>query len=197
MKHRDRSRHLIGRKVGFVEVVEPLDRYSKQGARYYRCKCECGEFTEISSTCLREKASWKPSCGCKRKKYYSRNNDGDASFLCLFSKYKNSAKNRKYRFGLTFDEFKSLVVRDCEYCGASPVPFNAYNGDLVRARYNNELRVRHWVKVNGIDRVNNELGYELANCEPCCTQCNRAKSTTSKDEFLSWIKRAYRKNFGE
>ncbi len=38
---------------------------------------------------------------------------------------------------------------------------------------------------NGIDRVNNEMGYEPLNVVPCCQECNFAKCKMSKDEFIT------------
>ena len=44
---------------------------------------------------------------------------------------------------------------------------------------------------NGIDRVNNNLGYSKSNCVACCTFCNYAKSDHSQEEFIFWIQKAY------
>ena len=38
--------------------------------------------------------------------------------------------------------------------------------------------------INGIDRINNELGYVLDNCESCCYDCNIAKRVMIKDDFI-------------
>lgn len=41
---------------------------------------------------------------------------------------------------------------------------------------------------NGLDRVNNLLGYELTNVVPCCNICNRAKKDMTYEQFKLWIK---------
>lgn len=46
-------------------------------------------------------------------------------------------------------------------------------------------------KRNGIDRVNNNIGYEINNCVPCCFECNAAKNNLTMDEFKDWIIRLY------
>jgi hypothetical protein len=65
----------------------------------------------------------------------------------------------------------------CDYCGRHPEtytrPKNANGG----------------FKYNGIDRVVNSVGYTLENCVPCCSNCNRAKSTLSRQEFIAWAHR--------
>lgn len=49
---------------------------------------------------------------------------------------------------------------------------------------------------NGIDRVNNDIGYIKNNCIPCCKICNRAKNSMSYDDFLNWIKILVKNNKG-
>lgn len=44
---------------------------------------------------------------------------------------------------------------------------------------------------NGIDRVDNSVGYVLSNCVPCCSTCNRMKGTMSSEEFKEKIKLIY------
>jgi hypothetical protein len=44
---------------------------------------------------------------------------------------------------------------------------------------------------NGVDRVNNSLGYTKDNCKPCCKMCNKMKGTMSLEEFKSFIINAY------
>jgi hypothetical protein len=55
-------------------------------------------------------------------------------------------------FQLNFEEFQTLVTSPCHYC----------------KNINNE-------EANGIDRVNNDLGYIMDNCVPACWKCNKMK----------------------
>lgn len=41
--------------------------------------------------------------------------------------------------------------------------------------------------LNGIDRVNNDLGYINNNVVSCCKTCNLAKSSLTLIEFKNWI----------
>jgi len=63
----------------------------------------------------------------------------------------------------------SLIRGDCVYCGAAPDP------------------------LNGVDRVDNNLGYIAGNIVSSCKMCNIAKNNHSVDEFLSWIERVHRR----
>jgi len=47
---------------------------------------------------------------------------------------------------------------------------------------------------NGIDRVDNAIGYLTDNCVACCKVCNRAKLQMSKNEFFDHIKKIYERN---
>lgn len=77
--------------------------------------------------------------------------------------YKRNAKARELQFDLTDDEFDDLIRSNCRYCKRS--------------------------NANGIDRVNNSLGYVLENCASCCATCNIMKSDMSEDVFLAHCKK--------
>lgn len=102
---------------------------------------------------------------------------GEASFNQLFSKYQREAKYRGLIFDLFEDTFRELTKQSCYYCGIAPkqeYKQPACNGGYV---------------YNGIDRVNNLLGYLPSNCVSCCKICNNAKSTMTVQEFNDWVDR--------
>ena len=82
-----------------------------------------------------------------------------------FCVYKAGAKARKYTFLLTKTDFSELYYRPCHYCGG----------------YSEGKGKPHC----GIDRVDNTKGYELSNCVPCCSICNKWKSAWSHTFFVS------------
>jgi hypothetical protein len=84
--------------------------------------------------------------------------------------YKDGANQRGISFSLSFDEFTSMLKEDCFYCGSEP-------SRLLRS-------LHEIVIVNGIDRVDNDLGYVIGNCAPCCTVCNMMKHGHSMDKFI-------------
>lgn len=95
----------------------------------------------------------------------------------LFRKYRIGAARRGYVFKLSLDKFKQITSGNCVYCGIEPNIINDnknYNG---------------FYRYNGIDRVDNNKGYEINNCVSCCGVCNKMKSTMSRNEFLGQIKR--------
>jgi 5-methylcytosine-specific restriction endonuclease McrA len=48
---------------------------------------------------------------------------------------------------------------------------------------------------NGLDRIDSNLGYSVANCVPCCTKCNYAKGNMTLLEFKEWLSKAYNHMF--
>ena len=88
-----------------------------------------------------------------------------------FSVVKFGAKRRRLSFELTKHVFEQLVSQPCFWCG----------GLLPKTG-------------GGVDRVDNSVGYTLANSVPCCVQCNKAKNTYSKESFLEWVRRVYEKH---
>lgn len=102
---------------------------------------------------------------------------GEAAFNTLFGKYKKQANERGYLFEIEKEDFRNLVKQNCFYCGSEPKQFyksGKHNGIFL---------------YNGLDRVENEIGYRLDNVVPCCGKCNLAKRNVSLEDFCNWIQR--------
>ncbi len=176
--------NLVGQVVGKLSIVERLraHRFSKSGKpqTYYRCKCECGKETIIISSSLSMKIV--KSCGCNRFIKGRKNGPkiafGRSNRNFLFKNYRNGAKGRDHAFELSGEEFDVLVTGKCEYCGISPHTSVDKPGSYGAFLY------------NGIDRIDNKLGYSKQNCASCCWTCNAAKKNQTSLEFINWVLRA-------
>jgi hypothetical protein len=86
-------------------------------------------------------------------------------------------RERTYARDITLlaEDVIDIIFENCYYCGAIPT-YTYYN---------------YPIKFNGVDRVDNNLGYIKGNCVACCFICNRAKANMIQKQFLEWIKRAY------
>lgn len=73
--------------------------------------------------------------------------------------YKDSARVRGLEFSITRPQFDALWNKPCVYCAAPIIGI-------------------------GLDRVDNTLGYSLGNIATCCSDCNRAKRTLSREAFI-------------
>ena len=101
----------------------------------------------------------------------------DSGRNALFSRYKRAAKKRNINFELTKEKFFYLTKQNCFYCGDEPK-------QTVGKCVGTGVYI-----YNGIDRKDNNLGYEINNCVACCWQCNLAKNKLSLEEWYTWIER--------
>lgn len=91
---------------------------------------------------------------------------------CLINIYKSNAKKRNVKFDLEYTDFEKLINGECYYCG------DVKSNKLIKKNYKPFY-------YNGIDRVNNEIGYTKENCVSCCEFCNKAKRNITIDEFYN------------
>ena len=105
--------------------------------------------------------------------------EGQAVANEVLSGYRKQAENRTIQFDLSDDEVLELFHNNCYYCGTPPSnKRNGYNGTFV---------------YNGLDRIDNALGYNILNVVSCCWICNRMKSSLSEEDFIEHIERIYMK----
>lgn len=116
-----------------------------------------------------------------RKKRHKGNNKSCLSILRWT--YEHQAKKRGYIFELTKEQFKELTKQNCWYCGQEPAQIKRGYGHAPKDAY---------YLYNGIDRVDNEVGYTEANCIPCCGRCNRMKNVLHAEDFIIHIRKIAR-----
>jgi 5-methylcytosine-specific restriction endonuclease McrA len=97
----------------------------------------------------------------------------------LFGAYRDGARKRGLTFELSLEDFIRFTTARCAYCGIEP-----------SQQYKNKHHATAYT-YNGIDRVDNELGYILENCVTCCKACNRLKGWLSEDVFLATVERIH------
>jgi len=134
---------------------------------------EIGEYFGVSKQCINKHL---------RKHNIELRNSGhqiksDGSERALYSTYKYNAKIRDYEFNLQFNKFKILIKQNCHYCGKPP------NSHYINKCYN--------LIYNGLDRIDNTLGYSDNNVVTCCSICNKMKLNMSHGEFIEHIKNIY------
>jgi hypothetical protein len=130
-------------------------------------KCDCGN--DIITLLTSVRSGRTSSCGCARGLP-----EGEAALNGLMATYKFQASKKDITFNLSKDDFVRLTSGLCHYCGVKP-----------SNRYKHTCRTKGIYLYNGIDRLNNLIGYEPENCTSCCTRCNHAKHTMSREEFIS------------
>jgi hypothetical protein len=125
--------------------------------------------SSLCSACVR-KLNPEPCSVCGRSRpVASRPNGSPLCANCrimtnsalMFKNYVKGAHRRGLDFNLDEKEFDRIVRRPCHYCG-QPIG-------------------KH---LNGIDRIDNAIGYMVTNCVSCCAICNRMKGAMPKEDFL-------------
>lgn len=164
----------VGKRFGRLLVVSKLERRAKNGCPIVECLCDCGKITNVIVSNLISSSSLTVSCGC----YNRDKNLSKQPWTTEYNSYIGSTvKKRNIPFNLTVEEFKTLCSSNCFYCEKKP---------------SQKMDVGRGFK-NGIDRVNNDFGYELTNCVPCCWTCNRMKGKLSNQDFIQHIKNIFNK----
>lgn len=146
---------------------------------YVNVKCVCGEHKSIKARSLINGTS--TGCGrCGNR--YTRTDAQlkETSVKNIYRDYKDNAKVRDYNFDLSLDEVKKLIYQKCFYCNSPP---------------SNAKKNKHTVVLyNGIDRLENTIGYHASNCVPCCSICNTMKLDHSASDFLEHIQKILKLN---
>lgn len=183
-----------GQKFGDLEVISYVG--IKEHNSIYLCKCLCGNIKEFKLTLLNINKVWH--CGCKKWEQKNKIHANlkyepkEASYRAKIANYKSHAKRRNINWDLSIEEAINLLRNNCYYC--NEIPLNYYNVREKHRDYVKYSRIKNEeynIFYNGIDRINNNLGYTIDNCVSCCTQCNTAKLNFTLDEFKNWIIKLY------
>lgn len=169
-----------GQRQGMLTVLR-RDGSATSGARWL-CRCDCGVEKPIAASGL---AAGVQSCGCIRGRPNCQSSgwrstrwaDVNASPRNRVLKtYKAGAKSRGLSWEISNDFFYAVTQKSCFYCGVPP------------SRATRTVRGGEFI-YNGLDRPDNALGYVESNVVPCCSQCNMAKGTMNRDQFVEWLDR--------
>ena len=104
--------------------------------------------------------------------------EGRAVRNVLLRNYRHHAAERGLAWNLSDEQFDTLLKGDCHYCGDPPkahYTMRNCNGAMI---------------YNGIDRVDNRVGYEPNNVVTACKVCNKCKSSMGYDAFLAFLIKA-------
>jgi 5-methylcytosine-specific restriction endonuclease McrA len=180
----------IGQTFGKLLIVE-YEGYRK-GNSYWKARCDCGNIISVPTKNLI--GGHTKSCGCY-KFTFCRKAKGEQGFNLVYVMYKDSAKKRNLSFELSKEDFRSMVVLPCIYCGDCCI-----TGALCT--YDKKQRSQEAIDhaqffYTGIDRLNSNLGYTKENCVPCCRKCNYAKGVMTVEEFKNWIKKVFYNLIGD
>lgn len=171
----------IGVEYGFYTVLSyshhSINRNGWRSDIHVNVRCRCGALRISLLKNLKNGAS--KSCGCLATQRFI-DNKPQTHLNSILRQHKNRAIERQLTWTLTDQEAFALFQLPCTYCKG----MNSRKHKRIRYDKSKFIEV---INLNGIDRVNNENGYEVGNCVPCCHRCNRTKSNGTVEEFAEWI----------
>ncbi len=173
---------LVGQKFSRLTVLEDIGTNS-HGESLWKCNCDCGQTIITTGNSLT--GGNTKSCGCYQRDMSSKASQlpkGEAAFNAAYSGYQRTAIQKGNSFELSKKEFRSLIIRDCFYCGDPPSEYKDGSGRNGR------------FKRNGLDRMDNDKGYILDNVVACCKTCNVMKKAMDVGKFLCHINEIARRH---
>lgn len=174
----------LGQQVGDFTIAS----YNEEKGTY-TLQCKCGNTSEGDSTHVTRKISNLLSdgftacmeCYHKYKAELKLNQEQQALLYThkdVYREYVKKSKERGIEFTLSLEEAAPLFKSNCYYCGNAPS--NKRTRDTGITAY-----------YQGLDRVDNSVGYILSNVVPCCKYCNAFKLDRSKEIFLKHVEQIY------
>lgn len=141
---------LVGKTINDWYIIEARPERKKG---FVKARCVCGKIKNVRGRTI--KSGTSKNCGCKKgeKMKGVKRVTHNTALHNLYVNYKGKAFRTNKEFELTVDEFEILTSSNCYYCGASPK--NVYKHSLSNYVY------------NGVDRVDNTLGYIKSNVVSC------------------------------
>ena len=124
----------------------------------------------------------------KNRKVYNKTLDPRKSYLnkiFISQRCDANPNHRNIYWDLTFEQWSELVQKNCYICGSAPV--------LREGKLHETIGQK--VPLNGLDRIDNDVGYTYTNVKTCCSTCNYMKHKLSNDMFMKHIEKIWRHNF--
>lgn len=160
---------------GKLKLIETIGK-SKNNTFYWKCICECGNTTKVTTSDL--KIGKVKSCGCLKKANGSNSNKWKGYEEIsgnFFSSVRSCAKNRKIDFCITIQQIWNKYIHQNKKCYLSGLDIN-FN-------FNKET--------SSIDRIDSNKHYFFENIAICHKDINKIKSDYSITEFLQYCQKVY------
>jgi len=176
-KNKGMFKSLVGKKFGKLTVMSMI---RDQNETIYICLCDCGSQCNITGSNLKYRKT--QNCGCSIKEYRKNKRKSLKEILekSIFGSYKRNARSRNYIWDLPYEKFVELINSNCYYCGIE-------KSNYVKCYFYEDEKPS--LPFNGVDRIDNNIGYTIENSVPCCKQCNSSKYTLTFQEYKTWALR--------
>lgn len=160
----------IGERYGKLVVIEYLGRITnkKFGLRYWRCLCDCGNETIVSTSLLI--CGHTQSCGCGRIdaiSYTYKNITG-----VWYGATRQSALARGFEFNVSMEYLNDLLEKQNFKCALSGLPIKINEGRKTKET------------TASLDRIDNNKGYTEDNVQFLHKNVNYMKWKHNQKYFL-------------
>lgn len=186
----------IGRQFGEILVVSnsvPSNGTNRGGI--WNCKCSCGVEFELIGYKLHSRKSCGHLAAETSKATGAKNRRPErVTITNQYRQHRENATSRGFSY-LPKEDWYEIVKKPCYYCGDIDIR-NAVTAPHYKKRcysLTEEIKKTYAVEINGIDRLNSNIGYKKENVVPCCAMCNRMKMEYNINDFLSKIKLIYKR----
>lgn len=148
------------------------------------CKCDCGKILKkvVLSRLKDDSVKSCKDCSFKTRELNKKKIVTQIEQLYnhnIVIRCKDSKKNISN--DLSLEAFENLIYQNCYYCNDKPAPSMRFK--------NKKYLNSDDILINGIDRVDSDLGYSIENCVSCCTVCNKMKMDLKQNEFILKIEK--------
>ena len=180
---------MIGRKFNKLTVIEELPERTKNGTKKYKCICDCGKYTTVIGTRLRN--GMTKSCGCLRVAISGQNNTKHRKTNTrLYNIYRGMVQRC---YNKNDKDYSYYGERDIRICDEWRNDFMSFYDWAMKHGYADNLT---------IDRIDVNKNYEPNNCRWITQyeqQNNRANNlivfyNNKKQTITKWIKELGLKN---
>lgn len=166
-----RTKDFTGQRVGMLTVLSPTNRKRKDGCKYWKCQCDCGNITYVASANLSAKNIF--SCGCISSKGEQKiqsileNNNIKFERQKTFHDCINPHTKSKLKFDFYLPEYNLCIEYDGEqhYSEKALKKISHGKGDFQDLAYRDELKdlycLEHHIKIKRIPYYDfNEIDLE-------------------------------------
>lgn len=169
-KHYITALNILGKRFGMLVTLTPTSE-KRYGSIVWQCQCDCGNTCLVTASQLTQNRT--KSCGCLKASL--KRPKGLAAAQSVYNRYKKSAEYHDRSFDISFETFLQLTQQNCFYCGDPPNQLS---------HTSNQRKFNGLYTFNGLDRVDNSLGYTIDNVVTCCRACNIAKAQMTQQEYI-------------
>lgn len=167
-----RSGHLVALK--YIYTRKPNNLGGKYAVWEFLCEA-CHKI--VQRTAGPTFSNKIDNCGCLKAKKVSNSKkhiSGAAILHAAFQSHLKSAKKRSIPCELTKEQYAATIKMPCTYCG----------GFSVRKSSSSNKIFTEALKLNSVDRLNNEPCYKIENSVSACFTCQFMKGSLSALEFV-------------